>query len=435
MKKLMTVLLLLPFSIHAQNINTVAGNDTAGYFGDGGPAIHASFFHPAALCFDKFGAYFVADEVDHVIRKVDLGIITTFAGTGVQGYSGDNVAATNAQFNYPNSVALDSGGNLYIADAGNNRIRKVDMVTHMISTVAGNGTPGYMGDGGQATAAELSRPTGLYVDQAGNIFIADTWNNVVRKVDGVTGIISTIAGNGLVGFSGDGGSAVHASLNSPIAVCEDGLGNIYIADARNARVRKVFADGQIETIAGDDSSGYSGDGGLAVNSILGMPLGVTTDKNNNVYIADNNNTVRKIDIASGIISTIAGTSHQGYSGDGGPATNARLYGPNGVTIDVNGNVFIADENNNVIRRIVFSTGVPDVLPEAQANIYPNPAQNELTITFGVMITNVAVYSILGQAFNNYDCNSRIVQVDVSHLPPGVYFVKINDSAVRKFIKE
>ena len=215
------------------------------------------------------------------------GIITTIAGNGIAGYSGDGGLATNAELNNPYGVAVDSNGNIYIADTNNNRIRKVNSTTGIITTIAGNGTAGYSGDGGLATNAELYYPYGVAVDSNGNIYIADTYNNRIRKVNSTTGIITTIAGNGTAGYSGDGGPATNAQLNYPYGVAVDSSGNIYIADTDNNRIRKVNSTtGIITTIAGNGNPGYSGDGGPATNAELYDPSGVAVDSNGNIYIAD-----------------------------------------------------------------------------------------------------------------------------------------------------
>ena len=217
-------------------------------------------------------------------------------------------------------MAVDASGNLYIADTGNNRIRKVS-ATGIITTVAGNGSAGYSGDGGPATSAQLDGPEGVAVDGSGNLYIADTCNNRIRKVS-ATGIITTVAGNGSAGYSGDGGPATSAQLSLPAGVAVDGSGNLYIADSGNNRIRKVSATGIITTVAGNGSPGYSGDGGPATSAQLNQPAGVAVDASGNLYIADSsNNRIRKVS-ATGIITTVAGNGFDGYSGDGGPATSA-----------------------------------------------------------------------------------------------------------------
>ena len=276
-------------------------------------------------------------------------IITTIAGNGVAGYSGDGGAATAAKLDYPSGVAVDNSGNVYIADLEYAVIRKVN-TSGIISTIAGSGTAGYSGDGGPATAAELNEPTDVAVDDSGNIYIADFNNNVIRKVN-ISGVISTIAGNGIGGYSGDGGAAIAAEFLLPVSVAVDHSGNVYVADEDNNVIRKVNALGIISTVAGNHVQGYSGDGGAATAAELSWPSGVAVDDNGNVYIADGGNgRIRKVNI-SGIISTIAGNGTGGFSGDGGAATAAELNGPCGVAVDRRGNVYIEDGLNERIRKV------------------------------------------------------------------------------------
>ena len=332
-------------------ISTVAGNGGEGYSGDGGPATAAQLNSPTGVAPDGSGNLYIADRDNHRIRKVDAaGVITTVAGSGrFGGFGGDGGAATAAQLDDPRGVALDGAGNLYIADTDNHRIRKVD-AAGVITTVAGNGTSGRGGDGGAATAAQLNDPSGVALDGAGNLYIADTDNHRIRKVD-AAGVISTVVGTGRGGSSGDGGPATAARLNSPRGVALDGAGNLYIADIYNHRIRKVDAAGVISTVAGDGTDGFGGDGGPATAAQLYWPAGVALDGAGNLFIADNwNHRIRKVD-AAGVISTVAGAGRSGYSGDGGPAVEARLRFPVGVALDGAGNLYIADTGNERIRKV------------------------------------------------------------------------------------
>ena len=260
--------------------------------GDGGAATAARLHGPQGVALDGSGNLYIADQNNDRIRKVDSsGNISTVAGSGAQGFSGDGGAATAAQLTLPSNVVLDALGNLYIADATNNRIRKVDSAG-VISTVAGSGTAGFSGDGGAATAAQLNIPWDVAVDGSGNLYIADTSNQRIRKVDS-SGNISTVAGTGTRGFSGDGGAATAALLNLPGSVVLDALGNLYIADGSNNRIRKVDSDGNISTVAGREQ--------------LNEPRGVAPDGAGNLYIADtDNHRIHKVDSA-GVISTVAGS--------------------------------------------------------------------------------------------------------------------------------
>ena len=334
-------------------ITTVAGTGRSGFSGDGGPAVDAQLRYPTGVAVDGAGNLFIADRHNQRIRKVDTaGVITTVAGTGSFGLGGDGGPAVDAQLRYPSDVAVDGAGNFFIADNWNHRIRKVDSAG-VITTVAGTGWGGgFSGDGGPATAARLNYPTGVAVDGAGNLFIADPDNHRIRKVDSA-GVITTVAGTGEEGFSGDGGPATSARLDSPHGVAVDGAGNLFIADGGNRRIRKVDTAGVITTVAGTGRRyGFSGDGGPAVDAQLRYPAGVTVDGAGNLFIAEwGNQRIRKVD-SSGVITTVAGTG----LGDGGPATSARLYRPGGVAVDGAGNLFIVDGGNDRIRK-VDSAGV------------------------------------------------------------------------------
>lgn len=281
-------------------------------------------------------------------------VIKTVAGNGTAGFSGDDAPATEASLgNNPWSAAVDTAGNLYIADTGNNRIRKVDTLG-VIHTVAGNGVAGFSGDGGPATAATLNGPFGVAVDAASNVYIADTNNNRIRKVD-TKGIISTVAGGDTFGFSGDGGPATAATLYAPESVALDSFGNLYIADWGNARVRIINPAGLINTAAGNGSNGYNGDGQPAVAARISARC-VAVDSAGNLYIADEENSrIRKVD-REGLISTVVGNGSFGFSGDGGPATQASLYSPYAVAVGKSGRIFVADFVNNRVR-VVDSDGV------------------------------------------------------------------------------
>ena len=332
----------------AGNISTVAGSGRDGYSGDGGPALQAQLAAPKGAAADGAGNLYIADTGNHRIRKVDAaGVISTVAGSGKWGgYGGDGGPALQARLFAPNGVAADGAGNLYIADTGNNRIRKVD-AAGVISTVAGSGEwGGYGGDGGPALQARLLAPSGVAADGAGNLYIADKWNHRIRKVD-AAGVISTVAGTGENGYSGDGGAAVRAQLAFPLGAAADGAGNLYIVDAGNNRIRKVDAAGAISTAAG---SGDVGDGGPAVRAWLGFPWGVAADGEGNLYIADTfNERIRKVD-AAGVISTVAGSGERGYAGDGGPALQARLASPLSAAADGAGNIYFVDAGNHCIRK-------------------------------------------------------------------------------------
>ncbi|HEV8132808.1 MAG TPA: IPT/TIG domain-containing protein [Acidobacteriota bacterium] len=343
----------------AGQITTVAGGSTL--FGDGTLAQSAFLRQPSAIAVDGNGNFYIADQFNHRIRKVDprTGIIVTVAGAGQLGFDGDNGSATVASLNSPQGVAVDLFGNLYIADTGNHRVRKVDARRGIITTLAGNGQRGFSGDDGLGSNAALNSPQAVAVDFLGNVYIADTGNHRIRKVEGSTGIITTAAGTGQAGFSGNGGQGPEAALNFPAGVAVDFLGNLYIADSANNRVRKVSGQtGIITNVAGSsEEAGFFGDAGPAVEASLSTPLGVAADSAGNFYIADTgNNRIRKVEVLTGTINTVAGSGQRAFSGDNGPATMAALAFVQSLTIDAAGDLYIADRDNNRVRRVDARTG-------------------------------------------------------------------------------
>ncbi len=338
-KKLLPALLFLVSfgcmpTVHAQNINTIAGLGFAGYNGEGSPAIAKEVNDPFGVALDNSGNLIIADVNNHRIRKLTpAGVISTIAGNGnAFPYMGDGIPATATSVNGAMGVAVDASGNIYIADTHNNRIRKIN-TAGIISIVAGDGLSSYFGDGGQATDAELTNPTGVTVDAAGNMYIADYGNNVIRRVDATTGIITTVAGNGTAGWLGDGGPATNAELANPYNVAVDASGSLYISDWFNDRVRKVDGSGTITTYVA-----------------IPKPTNVTLDGAGNLFVSSqSNHSVTKINGSGSII--IAGGLGMGFSGDGGPATAAQLSSPAGVAVNGAGDVFIADMANERIRKI------------------------------------------------------------------------------------
>src|SRR6185503_4198166 len=355
----LAILLAFSFAAPAQIIDRIAGiPGTYGNSGDGGPAYAATLAVPYSVAVDNAGNIYLGDWWNRRVRKIDAnGIITAFAGNGtvMAGNGGDGIPALNASLHTVEDIATDNNGNVFIADYARSEIRKVD-AQGIITTIAGNGltsSDNYgVGDGGPAVLAPLYTPMSVAVDHAGNIYIAETSSGVIRKVN-PQGIISTIAGRGFYdqGYAGDGGPALQAKLNGPTDLAVDITGNIYIADLGNHVIRKINPQGIITTFAGTGIKGYSGDGGTATSARLFRPFGVATDNAGNVYIAeDSNHVIRKVDI-NGIITTVAGIGIEGYSGDGGPAINARLSTPQRLTVDNSGNIYVPDWVNHTVRKI------------------------------------------------------------------------------------
>jgi len=380
-------------TIQPGDIETLAGNGLT-FGGDGSPAADASLNSPQGVTRDNAGNLFMSDTNDQLIRAVNQqasqitlfgvpiqpGKIATVAGNGCFGYAlGDfpkcdtsapePIAATKTSLGSPTSVAMDGAGNLYIADTSNQRVRKVDAATQLITTLAGTGTGGFNGDGQLASAAELNFPSSVAFDGSGNLFIADTDNQRVRAVNLQTvpvtlfgvliqpGDIATVAGDGTASSDpttacAETGAATSAELNFPAGIGFDGSGNLYIADRANYCVRKVDLGGNISTVAGDGTQGFSGDGGAATNAELNLPASVAVDSTGNLYIADfGNQAVRRVDASTQVITTVAGSGVFGFSGDNGPAYLAMLANPSGVALDGSGNLLIADTLNDRIRQV------------------------------------------------------------------------------------
>ncbi len=516
MKRLFLILLLLPVFTKAQIITTIAGNGTGGFSSDGVPATVTELSSPYGVGTDSMGNLFIGDAGNNRIRKIDTaGIITTVAGTGVAGYNGDLILATTAQLNFPYGMAVSKAGIIVIADMSNHRIRSIKFESGgLITTIAGTGVAGFSGDSGLAINAQLNNPQGIFWDVHNNVYFGDHYNHRIRKIDG-SGIITTIAGNGTPGFGGDGGPATAAELYYPSGVTMDSLGNIYIADMYNQRIRKIDIAGIITTVAGTGTAGYSGDGGLATLADIRYPKDVYIDRNGNIIITDPDNERLRMINSAGIITTIAGNGVQSYCCDGGLATLAELNEPQGVFVDKDNNIYTGDCLNNRIRKIICAAPVvapitgPDTvcidsiatfssttaggswtsansnanittagvvtamaagldtikysvsnscgsvevsfpiylkscstshvttnnwMPLHELKIYPDPANTEITIT-GPMVSSISITNLIGQTIYTNHYNSEKVQIDISSLPTGVYFIKVNGTEVRKFIKQ
>jgi len=333
-------------------ITTIAGNGEAGFSGDGGPAIAASLNSPAGLAFDNEGNLFIADRNNHRIRKVtQSGIITTVAGNGVGDFSGDEGPAIEAYLNHPSDVACDDKGNLYISDRSNNRIRKVDS-SGMITTYAGLGVAWYGGDFEEALDAFIKFPFGIHVDKNGDLLIADRGNNRIRKVNQF-GFIATVAGDGLFASRGDHGPALQANLAYPTGVTTDNKGNIYIADRNNSRVRKVDTNGVITTIMGTGATLFNGDQMLAPQANLHLPFALAFDPTyENLYVVDRSHfRIRKLNFKNQRVETVAGNGKALFKGNEGSALGATLNNPSGIILDKDEKLIFADQMHNSLRKI------------------------------------------------------------------------------------
>ncbi len=394
-------LTLLLFSVAAQaqqKINTIAGNGSVGFSGDGHSAVAASFFGPFCVAVDSTENVYVVDFYNARVRRISraTGIITTVVGNGIEGYSGDNSYGASAQI-CPSGIALNNKGDLFISDRNYGVVRKLNTTTGIITTVAGIGHIGYSGDGGPATAAALTHPMGLTFDNIGNMYIADVGSHVVRKID-TAGIISTIAGNDTAGYSGDGFAATAAKLDSPIAVAIDARGRLYITDFWNNVIRKVDT-GTITTYAGNKAllPGFTGSNIPATDARLNYPQGIAVDYKGNLFIADaNNNVIRMVDTA-GIITNVVGNGSLGFGGDLGYVTGANLYNPYGVAVDYKGHIYIADANNQRVRKTYYATeGVNNTPTGLQVTARPNPFNNEVTISGLSKSDNACIYDVAGR---------------------------------------
>ena len=459
--RITSLVLLLPFVIwtpaaSAQKVTTVAG----GSIGDGRPATQAIFQFPIGMAQDRHGNTYITDEGEQRVRKVtSTGVISTFAGTGIAGFTGDGGPATSARINTPVGVTVDAAGNIVFADAGNNRVRKIT-TAGVISTIAGNGIAGYSGDGGPAIDASMNVPWGVIYDSAGNLFISDRSNNVIRKVD-TSGIITTFAANGTAGYCGDGGAATQACLNLPRGLAFNSRGTLYIADGLNHRVRAVTSLGIIGTVAGDGQMGFSGDGGPAVLAAIGNPRNVAV-KGAILYISNagqsrirqvnlttgiinpyigstlgydgdhhaaastlldqpaamiplSNSTMAFIDIwntrvrllSGGLVTTVAG----GFIGDGNSATSAAMVFPQSVAFDKTGNLFVAEFSGNRVRKIDTTGKITTVVGQGGISGYSGDGGPALTAQ--IYFPQDVVVDSSGNLFISDQWNNVIRKVDTS----------------------
>ncbi len=445
LKTVMALLLIAGTSINsskAQTINTICGTGLAGYSGDNGPAVSAQLDHPTDVKVDAKGNTYIADRGNEVIRKISpTGIITTFAGDGNPGYYGDGGPATAAWINRPCGVAVDKTGNVYIADTDNGIIRKVD-TNGIISTYAGvYHQTGYTGNGGPASAARMMDPTYLAIDTADNLYINDHQNNAIRMVYHSTGMIITVAGNTLKGYNGDGGPGPAAQLNDPRGIYVDTWGNLFIADYGNDVVRRV--DGltkNITTIAGTNWPGAKGTGGPATAANLFGPCSVTADNYGNVFFGEyTNDWVRKINTKDTLVYFV-GNGTGGYSGDGGPSTIAKLNYPFSLSVDGVGNVYFPDYANSVIRRVQVSPlKITTENEPGGIQVFPNPVTEILHINNLPQSTSYSLTNAVGVEVRNGEFAQGDHFLSIKELPTGIYNLELNpkdgNKEIRKIIKQ
>ena len=337
-------------------ITTAVGTGERGYAGDGGPASRALLNGPFDVGFDADGNLYFSDTFNHCIRRVaaDTDIITTVAGCGEAGYSGDDGPATRARFNEPYGIAVDKTGNIYVADRHNHCVRRVDAASGTVTTFAGNGASGFSGDNGAASRAGMVEPNGLAFDPAQNrLYIADVADHRVRVVDLASGIIWTFAGTGEAEHSGDGGPATSAGIHGARAVKVTTDGTAYILERQGSTLRAVDPrSGIVTTVAGTAAKAYTGDGGSATAAAFNAPKELTIDREGNLLIVDTeNHVIRRVDLHTRTVATVAGSGRQGGDGDGGPATAAALDRPHGAAVAADGSIYIGDTNNHRIRKV------------------------------------------------------------------------------------
>ena len=414
----------------AQIITTIAGTSVSGFSGDGGPATTAQLSQPYGIVADLSGNIYFTEEGNNVVRKINSsGIISTIAGTGIAGFGGDGGPATAALLNMPIGMTIDASGNLYVCDSRNSRVRKIS-TSGIITTAAGNGSSIHSGDGGAATAAGFTNLFDLTVDVLGNVYIAEQL--YIRKVDPL-GIITTVVGNGSSLL--EGASAVLSQINYPYGVIADNIGNIYFTLGSRNKVMKVNSAGIISTFAGNGSSGYSGDGGPATTAEFYTPYGLHMNGSGDMYVSDYfNGAIRKIS-NTGIISTYAGTGILGYDGDGGPAIIAKVNNCSDVFLTSTGDLLIADTHNNVIRKV--KPTIPASVNIASIpvfDLYPNPTNSHLRINSKDQISSVIISDVAGRIVYKNEYNSHEVAIDISELSTGIYCVNINNIEIKTFVK-
>jgi DNA-binding beta-propeller fold protein YncE len=425
---MLLILILFSNLFGAQIITNLAGSAPAGFAGDGGPASAAKLQNAIAIATDNSGNVYFSDYGNNRVRKISAsGAISTIGGNGSTGYGGDGGQATAAQFNGPMGIAVDPAGTkVYIADNMNNRIRMITTATGIITTFAGTGIQGGTGDGGNADTAQIRTPEGLALDAGGNLYIVDNYSQI-RKVSATTHIITTIAGGG-VNPPVDGAVATSVYLYLEYLTV-DPNGNIYFSSPGYHWVRKIAAGtGLLSTIAGNGTGGYAGDNGPGAAAEVYYPYGVAADAAGNVYIADqNNNRVRKVSVTTGYITTYAGNGMWDDSGDGGLATAAALSHPHGIALDASGNMYVSD-SSFAIRKITTITGIQELKSESAFQLYPNPGNGDFYLqATGSGFTSIAVYDLTGRVVWSEILNPLEQTINLSihlDLPDGMYLVQL-----------
>jgi len=418
----------------------IAGDSISEYKGDGGLADTAEFAAPNGVAVDAQGHVYIADMLNNRVRMFSIGgYINTYAGDSSTGLSGNGGPATDAALHLPAGVCTDTAGNIYITDKYNDMIRAVDHTTHIITDICGIGTGGSAGDGGPATIAYLEEPNEACVDRKGNIYIADYGNSRIRKVNITTGDISTVAGDSVSGYNGDSMLAVNSELSYPCGVAVDTEGNLYIADYGNARIRKVAAEtGIITTICGNGTEGTAPNGTPATDAMINQPNAICVDNHGIVYFSDRGNNVIRGIFPDGNIYTLAGSGNWGFFGDGGLAVNARFKGPTAITTDDSGYLYVVDGGNSVVWRVSPPfTGVKNVLQAVSVNVYPVPNSGIFNVdTKDWYGTKITLMNVLGQQIFSTELSAPSTTVNVGTISPGLYLLNIcspTSSTVKKII--
>ncbi|MBN8641152.1 MAG: T9SS type A sorting domain-containing protein [Flavobacteriales bacterium] len=413
---------VIPSLLFSQTITTIAGTGLSTYNGDGLSATATNLGNVGIMTFNNNGELLFPDSSKNLIRKVHTnGVITTIAGTQSSGYNGENILAINADLYTPNAVVVDGFGNIFFSELGNCRVRKID-TNGIITTIAGNGECVSSGDFGLAVQARIRYPQSISIDSGGNIYICESVTHKVRKID-TSGIITTIAGTGIAGYNGDGILATNAQISQPGGVVVDPQGNIFFSEHFGQRIRKIDTNGIISTVAGTGIAGFNGNNIQANTAQINRPTGIRIDAQGNLYFADSyNNRIRKIN-TNGVITTIAGMGLQGYTGDGGSALSAMLNTPSDLLFALDGSMYISDNFNYRIRKVTNVLGNEDfTISEGDVALAPNPSANGYTtVYFPELVDEIKVYDLLGQIVLSENAQGKD-HIEIYLPNSGVYLV-------------